>query len=178
MREGQPRAQHFLSVDAARRLIDGSGVGPNDLDFDLGAGRGALTLPLAARAGRVVAIELDPKLAQRLARRTADFDNVRVYERDIRTMPLPHRPFRVVANLPFAGANAVIRRLLQPGVPLVGADVVVEFACALGWLDDGSLVNRVDMRIAARLRPSAFTPPPSRNAAILLIRPRSHARHR
>lgn len=178
MREGQPRAQHFLSADAARRLIDGAGIGPDDLVLDLGAGHGALTLPLAARAGRVVAVELDPKLARRLARRTADLPNVRVHERDIRTMPLPRRPFRVVANLPFAGANAVIRRLLQPGVPLAGADVVVEFGCALGWLDDPRWLHRVDLRIAARLRPSAFTPQPSRDAAVLLIRPRSRSRHR
>lgn len=143
--------------------------------LDLGAGLGALTLPLAARAsgsGRVVAIERDPKLARRLARRTADLANVSVHERGIRTMPLPRRPFRVVANLPFAGANAVLRRLLAPGVPLVRADVVVELGCARGWLEDTRWLGRHDLWIAARVPRSSFTPPPSRDAAVLVVRRR------
>jgi 23S rRNA (adenine-N6)-dimethyltransferase len=170
--EGQRRGQHFLSADAARRLVDGAGVGPDDLVLDLGAGLGALTFPLAVRAARVVAIERDPKLARRLARRSADLPNVRVHERDIRTMPLPRRPFRVVANLPFAGANAVLRRLLHPSVPLVGADVIVELGCARGWLEDTRWLGRHDLWIAARVSRTSFTPAPSRDAAVLVVRPR------
>jgi len=144
-------------------------VGPDDLVLDLGAGLGALTLPLAARAGRVVAIERDPKLARRLGRRCADLGNVSVHERDIRTMPLPRRPFRVIANLPFSGANAVLRRLLHPSVPLVRADVVVELGCARGWLEDSRWLGRHELWIAARLPRTSFTPAPSRDAAVLVI---------
>ena len=125
-----------------------------------------------AGAGRVVAIERDPKLARRLERRCADLPNVRVHERDIRTMPLPRRPFRVVANLPFAGANAVLRRLLHPSVPLAGADVIVELGCARGWVEDTRWLGRHDLWIAARVPRTSFTPVPSRDAAVLVVRPR------
>ncbi|HVM53907.1 MAG TPA: rRNA adenine N-6-methyltransferase family protein [Acidimicrobiales bacterium] len=158
-----PRGQHFLRPEPARRLVAAAGVQPGDLVFDLGAGTGALTFLLAARAGRVVAIERDPKLARRLARRAPA--NVSVHERDLATMWFPHRPFRVVANLPFAGSNAVIRRLLQRDVPLVGADLVVELGVARRWTERSArcTVDRV-------LPPSAFVPAPRCTAAVLRIR--------
>jgi 23S rRNA (adenine-N6)-dimethyltransferase len=159
-----PRAQHFLRPEIARRLVAHAGVGPDDLVLDLGAGTGALTLPLATRAARVVAIERDPKLARRLVRRAPT--NVSVHERDIVDVWLPRRPFRVVANLPFAGSNAVIRRLLARGVPLIGADLVVELGVALKWC--GSVPARCSLGTV--LPPSAFVPPPRCRAAVLRIR--------
>ena len=161
-----PRGQHFLRPEFARRFVARAGVGADDLVFDLGAGTGALTLLLAARAGQVVAIERDPKLARRLARRVESLANVSVHARDLRAMHFPHRPFRVVANLPFAGANHMIRRLLEPDVPLLGADLIVELGAARGWVERSSRC-----RIAMRLPPSAFVPAPRCDAAVLVIRP-------
>ena len=92
--------------------------------------------------------------------------NVSVHERDLATLWLPHRPFRVVANLPFTGSNEVIRRLLARGVPLLGADLVVELGVARRWVE-----RRPDRcTIARRLAPTSFVPPPSAEAAVLRIR--------
>jgi 23S rRNA (adenine-N6)-dimethyltransferase len=161
---GAPRGQHFLRPEIARRVVAHAGVGPDDLVLDLGAGTGALTLPLAGVAGRVVAIERDAKLARRLARRAPA--NVTVHERSIESSWLPRRPFRVVSNLPFAGSNAVVRRLLARGVPLMGADVVVELGVALRW--QSSVPGRCS--VACVLPASSFVPPPSCRAAVLQIR--------
>lgn len=141
-----------------------AGIQPHDLVLDLGAGTGALTIPLAAKAGRVVAIERDPKLARRLTRRVPA--NVSVHERSIESMWLPRRPFRVVANLPFSGSNAVVRRLLDRHVPLLGADVVVELGVARKWASEAP--DRCS--IACVLAPDAFLPPPRCRAAVLRIR--------
>jgi 23S rRNA (adenine-N6)-dimethyltransferase len=164
VREAGPRGQHFLRPDVARQLVAAAGVRPDDLVLDLGAGTGVLTALLAARAARVVAIERDPKLARRLARRMPA--NVSVHERDLADLWLPHRPFRVVANLPFAGSNRVIRRLLARGVPLLGADLVVELGVARRWIERSPRCS-----ITRRLDRTCFVPPPSVDAAVLRIRP-------
>ena len=71
----------------------------SDLVLDVGAGTGRLTAELARAARRVVAIELDPRLADALRGR---WPNVDVVCDDATAVTLPQVPFRVVANLPFA----------------------------------------------------------------------------
>ncbi len=161
--QSTPLGQHFLRPEVARRFVARAGVGPDDLVLDLGAGTGALTFPLAARAARVVAVERDPKLARRLARRAPP--NVSVHQRDLGDLWLPRRPFRVVANLPFAGSNAVVRALLARGVPLVGADLIVELGTARRWVERSARCTLV-----CTLPASAFVPSPRCTAAVLRIR--------
>ena len=98
-------------------------------------------------------------------------------EADAREVELPREPFRVVANLPFAGTNEILRHLLDdPRVPLVRADLVVQWGVAvkraLPW---PSTVNGVvwgawySTRVARRLPRNAFAPPPSVDAAVLVF---------
>ena len=52
--------QNFLiDEDVIAAIIDESSVSGDTLVIEIGPGTGALTLPLAERAGRVIAIELD-----------------------------------------------------------------------------------------------------------------------
>ena len=141
---------------------------------DLGAGSGRLTAELARAARRVVAVELDPSLAERLRGR---WPNVEAVQADAREVALPREPFRVVANLPFQGTNEILRHLLDdPRTPLVRADLVVQWGVAvkraLPW---PSTVNGVvwgawySVRVARRLPRSAFEPPPAVDAAVLVF---------
>src|SRR5205823_8911325 len=107
-----------------------AGVGLDDLVLDLGAGAGALTRELARRAGRVWAVELDAALARELERRFGG-TSVRVVRADATRLRWPAEPFKVVANLPFGSAAAILRALLDdPAVPLVSADLVVQWELA------------------------------------------------
>ena len=102
----------------AAELVEQAGVGAGDLVVEIGAGTGVLTEALARRAGRVVAVEYDPRLAERARARLAGFGNVRVVTADALALPMPRRPFRVVANLPFGSTAAILRRLLgDPRIP-------------------------------------------------------------
>ncbi len=178
-RPGRPRSQHFLrSRSLAAELVRDAAVACDELVLDLGAGSGRLTAELARVARRVVAVELDPGLASRLRGRWA---NVEVIEGDAAAVPLPHEPFRVVANLPFDATTAILRHLLDdPSVPLVRADVIVEWGVAvkraLPW---PSTVNDVlwgawySTSVARRLPRRCFDPPPSVDAGVLVIERRA-----
>jgi 23S rRNA (adenine-N6)-dimethyltransferase len=173
-RSGRAPSRHFLRRPVAAELVRDARLARDDLVVDLGAGTGRLTAELARAARRVVAVELDPSLAARLRGR---WTNVEAVEADAREVELPCEPFRVVANLPFAGTNEILRHLLDdPHVPLVRADLVVQWGVAvkraLPW---PSTVNGVvwgawySTRVARRLPRRAFAPPPSADAAVLVF---------
>lgn len=176
-----PVGAHFLTD---RRLIGqlvrASGAGAGDLVFDLGAGYGALTAPLAKTGARVIAIELDPGLAARLRRRFCGEPLVGVVEDDLRLVPLPRRPFHVVASPPFALTTLLCRRLLgDPKLQLSGAELVLEWGAAK-WLsspgprdrETSRWSARYEMRLVRRVPAASFSPPPRSDAAYLRIRRR------
>jgi 23S rRNA (adenine-N6)-dimethyltransferase len=177
-RSARGRGRHFLrSSRLAAELVRGARIQPDDLVLDLGAGTGVLTAPLARCARRVVAVEIDPELADRVRRR---LPAVEVLTGDALRAPLPREPFKVVANLPFDGATAILRRLLDPRVPLVTADVVVQWGLASKraavWPSTQLSAYWgawFELAIVQRLPPCVFTPPPPVDGAVLRIVRRS-----
>ncbi|QSB16962.1 rRNA adenine N(6)-methyltransferase family protein [Natronosporangium hydrolyticum] len=119
-----PSGAHRLTDPAARRLVRAAGVTSDDLVLDLGAGLGAVTRPLAATGARVIAVERDPRIAAKLEARMAASPQVTVVANDALTVPLPHRPFKAVANIPFSITTPLLRRLVDSR--LAAADLVVE----------------------------------------------------
>jgi 23S rRNA (adenine-N6)-dimethyltransferase len=109
--------QHLL-VDPAvvERLLARLELRPGDLVVDVGAGRGALTLPLAAAGVRVLAIERDRDLVRELqaaVERAGLAARVQLRRADLRQVPWPRSTYRVVANPPFALSTALLSRLLD-----------------------------------------------------------------
>jgi len=176
-----PAGAHFLTDrQLIGQLVSTSGVGHGDLVFDLGAGYGALTAPLADTGARVIAVELDPALADRLRRRFAAKSLVAVVEADMRRIPLPRRPFHVVANPPFALTTWLCRRLLGDRmIRLDGAELLLEWGAAKGLTDaqrdseTASWTARYDIRLIRRVSAASFSPPPSSDAAYVSLRPRA-----
>jgi 23S rRNA (adenine-N6)-dimethyltransferase len=148
--------------------------------LDLGAGAGALTRALVDAGAQVRAIELDQAALCELEARFGGDPRVDVVECDATLVALPTEPFAVVANLPFAAGTAILRRLLDPRVPLIQLDAIVEWGlaakrttvwpstllgCSWGAWYELSLVRRVPR--------TCFAPPPSVDAAVLRATRRS-----
>jgi 16S rRNA A1518/A1519 N6-dimethyltransferase RsmA/KsgA/DIM1 with predicted DNA glycosylase/AP lyase activity len=176
---GTPRAQHFLGDAAvAAAIVEAAGVRADDLVIEFGAGYGRLTQQLALRAGRVVAVEIDIRLAARLAHRFRQQPNVTVLPADALSVPLPRRSFKVVSNPPFHITSALLHRLLDdPGVPLLRADMVVAWGSALALTGvfgaahkSRAWRSRYEFLLIRRLPSEVFDPAPAQDAAIISIR--------
>jgi 23S rRNA (adenine-N6)-dimethyltransferase len=174
--------QHFLAGERlAAELVARAGVGPADLVVEIGAGTGVLTRALARRAGRVLAIELDPRLAAKARDRLAAHDNVEVVAADALRLPLPRRPFRVVANLPFGSTAAMLRRLLDdPRSPLQRADLILQEEAARRYAATRPATPQTvrwgawyELGVQRRVAPASFSPPPRVSAAVLVARRRT-----
>jgi len=111
-------SQNFLTnrrlVD---RLLDASGIGPDDTVYDIGAGSGIITERLARRCRHVVAIEQDERLAALLYRRFGRLPSVTVRHADVLRVPLPRTPYKVFANIPFTITTAIVSGLVTASNP-------------------------------------------------------------
>jgi 16S rRNA (adenine1518-N6/adenine1519-N6)-dimethyltransferase len=113
--------QHFLVDDEVLEVITSAAeVTPDDIIVEVGPGLGILTGELARRAGGVIAIELDDRLAALLKKTLASFENVTIINDDVLNIEpgelLKGRKgpvYKVVANLPYYITSPVLRHFLD-----------------------------------------------------------------
>ncbi len=111
--------QHFLIDEQALQLVaSAADLTPADVVIEVGPGLGVLTVELARRAGRVIAVELDNKLAALLKETLSAFTNVTIVNKDILDIdPVSlvgaTTPYKVVANLPYYITSPVLRHFLE-----------------------------------------------------------------
>ncbi|MBI1734225.1 MAG: ribosomal RNA small subunit methyltransferase A [Candidatus Rokubacteria bacterium] len=176
--------QHFLRDPlVARRIVDLVAPAAADLVIEIGPGHGALTGELAGRAGRVIALEVDPELVPRLRER---FTGVEVLEADARRWDygLVERPpagrVLVVGNLPYSVSKPILLALVEARAAIdemalmLQLEVAERLAAAPGGKTYGSLSILTqlycDVRTAFRVPPGAFRPPPKVDSAVVHLR--------
>lgn len=179
--------QHFLEPAWVTKVIDVIHPTKDDIFLEIGPGRGALTRPLAARAGRVVAVEIDRDLAGALEREAVP--NVRVIQSDFLAVNLgvalsgEARPLRVAGNLPYNVSSPILFMLLQAaddGRALSDATLMLQKEVAdrlvakPGGREYGALSIQVaiaaDVERLLTLPPGAFRPPPKVTSAVVRLR--------
>jgi 16S rRNA (adenine1518-N6/adenine1519-N6)-dimethyltransferase len=180
--------QHFLTdYSVVNRIVAAADAGPDDTVIEVGPGLGVLTERLAETAGRLIAVEIDAKLAQRLQEHLVERPNVTVVEKDV----LDATPegilseaglrsgasYSVVGNLPYNAGAAILRHFLEAERPprsivaMLQREVADAIAAGPGKM---SLVG-VSVQVYARARklfnvpPRAFYPPPKVTSAVIRL---------
>ena len=172
--------QNFLRPELADQLVARAAFAPDDLVVDIGAGSGACTFSLARHGLQVVALEKDPRWADRLRRevvRSGLEDRVRVLCCDVREYRMPRRPFRAFGSLPFGATTSILRHLLdEPSSSLARADVVVQLEVARkrSATPPTTLLSTMwapwwSFEMGRRIPAGAFRPVPSVDAAVLRV---------
>jgi len=114
--------QHFLAdPNVAASIVRRAHLDLDDVVLEVGAGLGALTMPLAAQVKRVLAVEPDSKIAAILKEEllAAGVSNVTIIEKDILRCDIKalseesDAPLKVVGNLPYHISSQVLIRLIH-----------------------------------------------------------------
>ncbi|KPV54271.1 16S rRNA methyltransferase [Kouleothrix aurantiaca] len=183
VRPSRDMGQNFLvDSQALAAIVAAAELSPTDTVLEVGPGLGVLTWELLQQAGRVVSVELDRRLAERLAEELAAEPHFTLIQGDILRTPFSAllgeaEAYKVVANLPYQITSAALRHFLEaPHKPetivvLVQWEVA-ERICA-GPGDYSVLAHSVQLyaqpEIVARVPASSFIPAPAVDSAILRL---------
>lgn len=166
----------------ATAMVDALAAQPPRV-LEIGAGRGALTGPLLTRFPRVRAVELDGRLAESLAARLGEPEGLEVWRADALHDDLDELagdgPWQVAANLPYAVATPIVRRLLRRPdltprlVVMVQREVAQRLLAPPGSPHRGLVSVEVELFARARwlldVAPGAFSPPPRVTSTVLVL---------
>ena len=177
--------QNFLiKRTVVDQIVAAADLGPNDQVLEVGPGIGTLTQGLAQSGACVKAIELDQRLLEVLDTTLESYDNVDIIHGDVLKLNVPeimdHKPFKVVANLPYYITTPIIMSLLEAKLPIERLVVMVQREVALrmvaqpGTKDYGALSVAVqyytEPDIVLEVPPKAFMPAPAVTSAVIRCR--------
>jgi len=192
--------QHFLvDRNLMMKLVECADLSPADCVLEVGAGTGSLTALLAARAGRIVAVEIDEGLADLAQEHLSPFDNVTLLRCDVlasksviakpvvaavaEARSQSNGPLKLVANLPYDIATPLVIDLLLSDMGFsrlcftVQAEVADRFLADAGSADYGpvSIITKLlsEGRKVTRAPPQAFWPVPKVHSSLIRLDRRS-----
>ncbi len=193
-----PKTRHgqnfLIDLNLLQLLCDSAKLTRDDVVLEVGCGTGSLTALMAPRAAEVVAVEIDPPLAQLAREQLARVENVAFLELDAlqtknrmsdevmqavrqRLAAAPNRRFKLAANLPYNVATPIISNLLEaePRPASMTLTIQKELAerivAAPGTKDYGALSIWVQAQARAEIvrimPPTVFWPRPKVHSAIV-----------
>ncbi len=189
IRPSKGKGQNFLTdQNVVARIADAAELSPGAVVIEVGPGLGILTTELLARVGpmgKVIAVELDRRLAAYIRELFAANPALTLFEGDILRQPptallsdyLGHTAYSVVANLPYNITSAVLRHFLDSPLRPTALTVMVqrEVAERIVARPPAMSVLAVAVQfygrptIAFRIPPGAFIPRPKVESAVLHI---------
>ena len=185
--------QHFLaSRSILNKIIEVISPQKNDLIIEIGAGKGALTFPLAEKCAKIIAVEKDPSLVPFLLKGRKD--NLVVLENDVlrinfRDLLAKEKRFKdkakLVGNLPYVISSPLLFKVLEEKdlfskcVFLLQKEVADRVSAQPGTKSFAplSILFQMDFEthIHFMVAPGSFVPPPRVQSALLSLKRRPEA---
>ena len=178
--------QHFLKDKRTiQRIIDALAPQQDETIIEIGPGTGALTTHLVERAGNVVAVEFDNKLAPLLNEQFGTLPNFKLVMADALATDfcsaiLPAPRARLVANLPYNISTAILQRLIEQRaclgemVVMLQREVVERMMAPAGSSERGFLSVLIEAYCETEklfdVAPGAFKPPPKVWSSVVRLR--------
>lgn len=188
MKKRRPRlGQHFLADARYReRIANALDFAPSDCWVEIGAGHGEMSLLLAKRAGRLIAVELDPRLVAELRQNLAGFSNTRVLAGNFLRIDLgalareAGTRLKIFGNLPYYITTPILKHIfaaagsIAEATLLVQHEVAARLAASPGRSEYGSLTVLARFHATPRLLfdipPGAFRPCPEVASTLVRLR--------
>jgi 16S rRNA (adenine1518-N6/adenine1519-N6)-dimethyltransferase len=170
--------QNFLIDNAVRDLIlDSADLDRSDIVLEVGAGRGFLTEGLIARAGKVIAIEKDPRFVSFLKHKYRGSRRLRIIEGDVLKTKLP-RFNKVVCTPPYYISSRLVLLLISKTFRRAVLTLQKEFAQRLAAKPCSPDYGRISVMVqhkssvelAGLIGRNAFRPVPEVDSAVVVIR--------
>ena len=180
--------QNFL-IDAniIEKLLDGANIHEKDVVLEIGPGIGTMTQYLCERVTHVLAVEIDGRLIPILEETLREYTNKTILNEDILKVNLKeefkkisHKPFKVLANLPYYITTEIIMGLLESDLPLESITVMVQrevaerMIASPGRKDFGALSVAVqyysEPEIITIVPKTVFIPQPKVESAVIHLK--------
>jgi 16S rRNA (adenine1518-N6/adenine1519-N6)-dimethyltransferase len=185
LRPRKSLSQNFLTdPEALDAIVAAAELQPGDNVVEIGPGLGVLTRRLLAAGASVLAVELDPRLAEYLRRELYGIERFDLIEADALSLHprefFPHQPIKVVANIPYHITSPLLHTFLEGDRPpdltvlLVQLEVAERVAAPPGRMSYLSVFaqNVTIAEVIARVAAAAFEPAPAVDSAVLRLRRR------
>lgn len=189
--------QHFLvSRIHAERIVDFADIKPEDYVLEIGAGKGALTDVLVRSGCRLTAVEVDPRWVLELRTRYQGYENLKLIEEDILRLDLAATldfeskgaRWKVVANLPYNLATAILQRLaewthcLESVTVMVQREVAERILAKAHHREIGLITHLLGYHFSCQpgfqVPPGAFRPPPKVVSMVIRLIPLNQSSNR
>ena len=180
MHQQLSHSQNFLkNSEMVFRLLERTSIKAGDVVYDIGAGTGTITEALRRKGCKVVAIEIDKGLYEKLQSKFQGAGNVQLLLQDFLTYHLPNQgDYKIFSNIPFNLTADIIRKVTLAPNPAQNTYFIIQRESALKFAGKPYykesqysllLKPKFELSIPTKLQRSDFQPQPAVEIVVLEI---------